>query len=96
MNPFCDELMRALAGISVRPSEIPLISTVTGVAAWGDDFGPEYWARNIRQTVLFSAGIEHLLAQDHSIFLEISAQPVLGSYIFAVRPSRAQRDAGPP
>ncbi len=81
MNPFCGELKAALSGIAVRPSTLSLISTVTGLPASGDDFGPEYWAQNIRQTVLFGPGIEHLLAQDRSIFLEISPQPVLGSYI---------------
>ncbi len=94
MNPFCDELTAALAGIVVRPSVIPLISTVSGKPASEDDFGPEYWARNIRQTVLFGAGIEHLLAQDRSVFLEISPQPILGSYILQCRhsePSAAGR-----
>ncbi len=81
MDPLCDELTAAVRDIVPRTAAIPLISTVTGIPAAGDDFGPDYSARNIRQTVLFGPGIEFLLSAGCSTFMEISSQPVLGSYI---------------
>ncbi|GGR09573.1 type I polyketide synthase [Streptomyces netropsis] len=72
-----DELLEVLAGISPRTSEIPFASTVTGERIDTAELGPEYWYRNLRQTVEFRAGVEHLLGQGHTVFLESSPHPVL-------------------
>ncbi|MHA7962408.1 SDR family NAD(P)-dependent oxidoreductase, partial [Streptomyces sp. L500] len=72
-----DELLAALAGISPRTSDIPFVSTVTGERIDTAELGPEYWYRNLRQTVEFQAGVRFLLDQGHTTFLESSPHPVL-------------------
>ncbi|GHG75482.1 type I polyketide synthase [Streptomyces griseocarneus] len=72
-----DELLTLLSGISPRTSDIPFVSTVTGERIDTARLGPEYWYRNLRQTVEFRAGVEHLLREGHTVFLESSPHPVL-------------------
>ncbi|MHA7962371.1 SDR family NAD(P)-dependent oxidoreductase, partial [Streptomyces sp. L500] len=72
-----DELLAALEGIRPRPSEVPFVSTVTGERIDTAELGPEYWYRNLRRTVEFQAGVQHLLEQGHTVFLEASPHPVL-------------------
>ncbi|WP_455568561.1 SDR family NAD(P)-dependent oxidoreductase [Streptomyces netropsis] len=72
-----DELLSLLAGISPQASEVPFVSTVTGERIDTAELGPEYWYRNLRQTVEFRAGVEHLLGLGHDVFLESSPHPVL-------------------
>ncbi|MFF4223815.1 SDR family NAD(P)-dependent oxidoreductase [Streptomyces abikoensis] len=72
-----DELLEVLAGISPRTSDIPFVSTVTGERIDTAEMGPEYWYRNLRRTVEFQAGVQRLLDQGHTVFLEASPHPVL-------------------
>src|SRR5207245_939367 len=53
-----------------------LYSTVTGQK--GElDLDARYWARNLREPVLFSLAVERLVADGHAIFLELSPHPIL-------------------
>ncbi|MEU0940450.1 SDR family NAD(P)-dependent oxidoreductase [Embleya sp. NPDC005971] len=72
-----EELLAALAGISPRTGELPFVSTVTGERIDTAELGPEYWYRNLRQTVEFRTGVRYLLDQGHAVFLECSPHPVL-------------------
>ena len=77
MDPVKRELFHSLEGIKPRPGSVKLYSTVTGNLIDGRRMGPSYWARNIRETVLFNQTIELVSKQDYNIFLEISPHPVL-------------------
>jgi acyl transferase domain-containing protein/acyl carrier protein len=81
MDPLRAELMRALEGIKPRATSVPIYSTVTGKIADGLAFDASYWSRNLREPVLFSAAIQHLLEDGHDIFVEISPHPILLSSI---------------
>jgi NADPH:quinone reductase-like Zn-dependent oxidoreductase/malonyl CoA-acyl carrier protein transacylase/SAM-dependent methyltransferase/acyl carrier protein/NADP-dependent 3-hydroxy acid dehydrogenase YdfG len=81
MDPAEQELLSSLTTIQPRPSKLPLISTVIGGNVEGRELTAEYWWRNIRQAVRFSAGIDRLLDQGYSTFLELSPHPVLVSSI---------------
>lgn len=72
-----EDLLRSLDGIMPKPARIPTYSTVT--AGLSDDlsFDAEYWVRNLREPVLFSATVERLLKDNHNIFLEVSPHPAL-------------------
>ncbi|MFJ3933952.1 type I polyketide synthase, partial [Streptomyces sp. NPDC090029] len=70
------ELAEALAPITPRPGDVPFHSTVTGTELEGTALTPEYWYRNLRQTVLFQPTIEALLGR-HDAFIEPSPHPVL-------------------
>ena len=50
-------------------------------SADGLEFDALYWARNMREPVLFSAAVQRLVEDGHDIFLEISPHPILLSAI---------------
>ncbi|WP_432844595.1 acyltransferase domain-containing protein [Amycolatopsis sp. CA-161197] len=72
-----DELLRDLAPIAPRTSAVPFFSTVTG--AWQDTAGLDarYWYDNLRGVVQLETALRVLLAEDHDVFVEASAHPVL-------------------
>ena len=77
MDPLRAELLQALEGLEPRPASVPIYSTVTGTVSDGLDFDALYWARNLREPVLFSTAVQQLLEDGHDIFLEISPHPIL-------------------
>jgi acyl transferase domain-containing protein/surfactin synthase thioesterase subunit len=89
MEPFQAELTQVLQGIQPLPVTIPMFSTVTGEAIQGEALDPIHWSRNIREPVQFAPAIAQLIAQKHTLFLEISPHPVLTAYI-----SQTLREAG--
>jgi len=81
MDPLRADLLQALEGIQPRAESLPIYSTVTGQLSHGFQFDPFYWAKNMREPVLFSSAIQRLLEDGHDIFLEISPHPTLLSAI---------------
>ena len=81
MDPLRADLLQALEGLEPRPASMPIYSTVTGMVGDGFEFDARYWARNLREPVLFSAAVQRLLEDGHDIFLEISPHPILLSAI---------------
>ena len=77
MEPLCADLLQVLEGLQPRAESVPIYSTVTGQASHGPEFGPLYWAWNMREPVLFSTAVQHLVEDGHDIFLEISPHPIL-------------------
>ena len=77
MEPLCADLLQALEGLQPRAESVPIYSTVTGQAGHGPEFGPLYWAWNMREPVLFSTVVQRLVEEGHDIFLEISPHPIL-------------------
>ncbi|NEO69417.1 beta-ketoacyl synthase N-terminal-like domain-containing protein [Moorena sp. SIO3H5] len=78
MEPYQDQLVRSLQGITPQTASIRIISTVTGLAHEGENFDAAYWGRNIREPVRFGAAIDKLIKTKHNLFVEISPHPVLG------------------
>jgi myxalamid-type polyketide synthase MxaD len=77
MEPLCADLLQALEGLQPRAESVPIYSTLTGQISHGLAFDPLYWARNMREPVLFSAAVQRLVEDGHDIFLEISPHPIL-------------------
>jgi acyl transferase domain-containing protein len=80
MEPFARELEQELAGLTPATVRIPMWSTVTGAACRGDDLDARYWARNVRQPVLFAQAIDRHDAE-RQVFVEIGPHPVLTTSI---------------
>jgi myxalamid-type polyketide synthase MxaC len=80
MEPICDELRQLLVGIEPRRPRVPLVSTVAGA---GDqpELGPDYWAHNLRQPVMFHRAARQLRETGRDVFVEISVHPALLSSI---------------
>jgi acyl transferase domain-containing protein/aryl carrier-like protein len=81
MDPVREPLLEALQGIRPVPTRIPLWSTVTGQLIEGPELTGDYWWRNVRQSVLFSDAVEHLIEEGYDAAVELSAHPVLGSAV---------------
>ncbi|WP_410641655.1 type I polyketide synthase [Amycolatopsis sp. lyj-346] len=71
------ELDTVLAGISPQAGAVPFYSTLTGDLLETTELDAGYWYRNLRNPVLFHNATEALLAQGHTVFLEMSPHPVL-------------------
>ncbi|MFF9772010.1 type I polyketide synthase, partial [Streptomyces sp. NPDC014636] len=71
-------LGEAFSDIRAQAPLIPFYSTVTG--EWVREagvLGGGYWYRNLRSQVRFGPAIADLLAGGHTVFVEVSAHPVL-------------------
>lgn len=75
------QLREALGGLAAQPARIPVFSTVTGRSHEGRAFDADYWARNVREPVLFSEAIENLSAEGYNLYLELSPRPILSPAI---------------
>ncbi|WP_447042262.1 type I polyketide synthase [Streptomyces sp. DSM 118878] len=72
-----EELLRVLADLKPRTSEVPFYSTVFGGLVDTAALDAEYWYRNLRQTVELEATTRLLLDDGHTVFIEASPHPVL-------------------
>ncbi|HXV37367.1 MAG TPA: polyketide synthase dehydratase domain-containing protein, partial [Myxococcota bacterium] len=81
MDPIRDELLHALRDIEPRPAQRMLVSTVTGERLDGRELDAEYWWRNVRETVRFTAGVDALLEAGLDAFVELAPHPVLSGYV---------------
>ena len=81
MEPIHEPLLSALAGLDVKAPQHPIVSTVTGQLVQDTAFGTDYWWQNVRHPVRFSEALGKLIEQGHSVFIELSPQPVLAASI---------------
>ncbi len=75
MQPMLAEFAQIADQIEYHPPQIPLISNVTGKPIHFIDGA--YWVTHVISTVQFNKGINHLINNQYSIFLEIGPRPVL-------------------
>ena len=72
MEPVLAEFAHEVSKVKLNTPKVPYISNVTGT--WIQDAeatDPQYWAKHLRQTVRFAAGIEELAKEQGGIFLEV-------------------------
>ena len=81
MDPVQADLLESLKDIKPRAADVPMISTVTGRPVQGEELSGEYWWRNVRQPVQFHEAMKAAMEREQSLFLEISAHPVLAGAI---------------
>ncbi|MFC0069215.1 SDR family NAD(P)-dependent oxidoreductase [Umezawaea endophytica] len=101
VEPLRAELLTALAGITPRPADVPLLSSVLGEFVDGEALDAEYWYRNLREPVAFSAATDQLVNRGHTVFVEVGPHPVLVAAIEGTAADRPvavlgtlRRDAG--
>jgi amino acid adenylation domain-containing protein len=72
MDPILKSFEKEMCKIALKPPQIPYISTVTG--HWiriEDAQSPAYWAKQLRAAVRFAEGMQTLLKDVNTIFLEV-------------------------
>lgn len=79
MDPILDEYTAAAARLSFSLPRIPLISNLTGRLAGEEITRPDYWRRQLRQTVNFRACLETLRDAGCQIALETGATSILSN-----------------
>ncbi len=72
-----DQLAEALAGIEPQSTRTVFFSTVTGQVHDTAELTPDYWFRNIRQTVEFDQAVRTAAQSGYRTFIESSPHPAL-------------------
>ncbi|WP_437759724.1 SDR family NAD(P)-dependent oxidoreductase [Sorangium sp. So ce1389] len=93
MDPLRADLLEALEGISARDGAVPFYSTVTGSPLPGAALDAGYWARNVREPVLFAQTVERLLGDGYDAFLDVTPHPVLTRSVEQCLPGAGRRGA---
>ncbi|WP_193197118.1 type I polyketide synthase [Nostoc sp. MG11] len=71
MEPILEPFVRHLKEVNLQSPQIPFVSNVTGTWITAEEAtNPDYWARHLRQPVLFNEGIAEL-QQSERILLEV-------------------------
>jgi len=81
MEPILDRFGEALAGLTYRPAQIPIASTLTGGA--GERMDADYWVRQLRQPVRFADAVSTAAGLGATRFLEAAPHPTLAPHIAA-------------
>ncbi len=77
VDPLTASLLQELEGLRPRPASLPLYSTVTGSICQGSELDAAYWARNLREPVVFATAVRALSEDGHDVFVEVSPHPAL-------------------
>ena len=80
MEPAIEEFTALVRGVQLRAPQIPFFSNVTGKWITEEQAAdPSYWARHLRETVQFSAGVAELLNDPAVVLLEVGPGQTLGT-----------------
>ena len=77
MNPLGEELRTAVADFRVSEPVLPLYSTALADPRSTELRTADYWAQNLRNPVRFTTAVEAAIADGHTLFLEVSAHPIV-------------------
>ncbi|SFW75659.1 type I polyketide synthase [Amycolatopsis australiensis] len=76
-EPLKAELLRLIAGIRPRATEIPFYSSTAGGLLDPARLDAAHWFANLRQPVLFDPAVRAALDEGMGLFVEVSPHPVL-------------------
>ena len=82
MNPALEPFRACFKELNLQKPEIPYISNLSGT--WIKDeeaTNPDYWVEHLRSTVQCSRGLETLLQQGKTLFLELAPGHTMGSLL---------------
>ncbi|NML64816.1 amino acid adenylation domain-containing protein [Hymenobacter sp. RP-2-7] len=72
MDPVVDAFRQLVAALPLGPPQRPIVSTVTGqLLTDAQATDPDYWARHLRQPVLFAQAVATLLTFERPLLLEV-------------------------
>ncbi|WP_380283511.1 SDR family NAD(P)-dependent oxidoreductase [Kitasatospora purpeofusca] len=78
MDPMLAEFREVAAGLTYHAPAVTVVSGLTGRVASAEELAdPDYWVRQVRETVRFHDGVRRLEAEGASRFAEIGPDSVL-------------------
>ncbi|WP_107645732.1 type I polyketide synthase [Streptomyces formicae] len=77
VDSVLDGLRADLAGITARPSDVPVYTATTGARVDPRTLTADHWCHNLRDTANFESATRAVLADGHHLLLEPSPHPVL-------------------
>ncbi|MCW3464780.1 type I polyketide synthase [Chitinophaga nivalis] len=81
LDPLKPAMLEGVKTLQPQAAKAAIYSTVKNDFIRGELLDATYWVDNFRETVLFLQGIQQLLQDENSIFIEISPHPVLTALI---------------
>jgi acyl transferase domain-containing protein/aryl carrier-like protein len=84
MGPVLDEFTAGIAGLTVSPQRIPVLSNLTGDHAPVDFGTPPYWRRHVREPVRFADGVAAATADGAARFVEVGPGAALTAMTAAI------------
>jgi acyl transferase domain-containing protein/NADPH:quinone reductase-like Zn-dependent oxidoreductase/acyl carrier protein len=82
MDPMLTEFRAAVRGLSFQRPEIPLVSTVRGAVATGDEMcDPDYWVGHVRRPVRFGDAVRTLAGLGVTGYVELGPGNALSSMV---------------
>jgi acyl transferase domain-containing protein/NAD(P)-dependent dehydrogenase (short-subunit alcohol dehydrogenase family)/acyl carrier protein len=77
LDRLADEFGSSLGNIGTKAPDVPMFSSVTGAALYGQKLDAAYWWRNARQPVLFADAAAAMIGDGFNTFVEIGPHPAL-------------------
>ncbi|MGV9757872.1 SDR family NAD(P)-dependent oxidoreductase [Streptomyces tricolor] len=74
MEPVLEDFRQVLESVTFHAPRLVFVSTVTGTPVGDELCDPEYWVRNVRQTVRFADAV---VAAEAGVFVELAPDAVL-------------------
>jgi acyl transferase domain-containing protein len=72
MEPIADAYAEEVGKIKLNKPEIPYISNVTGKPITDEEaVNPQYWANHLKQTVRYADGMQEVIKEPDTVFIEI-------------------------
>ncbi len=80
IEPMLEDFAKVAGELAYREPKIPIVSNLSGeILAPEQATDPAYWVSHARGAVRFAAGIEALVAQGVTTFVELGPDPVLSA-----------------
>jgi acyl transferase domain-containing protein/thioesterase domain-containing protein len=80
LDPHLDTFRACLEKIRLSPPRLAFVSTLTGEPVSGDQLtAPEYWVRQLRQTVRFGDGLNAVLKEPGAVLVEVGPGQALSA-----------------
>lgn len=81
METMLEEFKNVLKKVQFHQPKHRYISCFTGTWMKEEDLNPDYWCRQLRNTVIFEEGIHTILSEKNVVFLEVGPGTTLTSFV---------------
>ncbi|MET8170636.1 type I polyketide synthase, partial [Streptomyces sp. NPDC005329] len=93
MDAVLDRFRQVLGAVTFTPPRVPFMSAVTGAPVGAELCDPEYWVRNVRDTVRFADGIRAAADDGSDTFVEVGPDAVLSALVADALPEDPDQPA---